>query len=97
MTELRLRIYEIRAGELEEWIDEWARLVVPLRRRHGFDVLGAWVDDEQETFAWLLGRDDYDAANRAYYESAERKAIEPDPARHIAQARELRVRALPLD
>lgn len=96
--ELRLRIYEIRRGEMDAWIEEWSREVLPLRRRFGFDVLGAWASDEDDAFTWLLAHDgDYEAADRAYYESDERKAIDPDPARHIAAARQLRVRPIPLD
>ena len=97
--ELRLRIYAIKPGELEEWIAEWRAHVLPLRRRHGFEVLGAWVSDESSTFTWLLGYDGpegIEAANESYYQSPERLAIDPDPARHIAAARQLAVRALDL-
>lgn len=81
---------------MREWLEEWRQNVLPLRRRFGFDVLGAWVSES--TFVWLLGHDaDYDAADRAYYESDERRALDPDPARHIAEPRELRVRPVPLD
>ena len=99
--QLVLRIYTIRPGELDEWLEEWRDHVVPLRRSVGFEVLGAWVSEtgpeESATFAWLLGYDgpgDLDAANAAYYDSPERQALEPDPARHIAEARQLSVRAV---
>ena len=95
--ELVLRIYTINAGEMEEWVAEWRAQVLPLRRRLGFEVLGAWVSDETTTFTWLLGYDGPDgieAANAAYYDSPERAALDPDPARHIAEARQLPVRAL---
>jgi hypothetical protein len=103
-VELLLRIYTIRPGELDEWLREWREHVVPLRRSVGFEVLGAWVSEgaaaEAATFTWLLGYDgpgDIDAANAAYYDSPERAAVEPDPARHIAEARQLRVRAVDLE
>lgn len=99
MMELVLRIYTIRLGELEEWIAEWREHVLPIRRRLGFEVLGAWVSDEESTFTWLLGYDGpegIEAANAAYYDSPERAALDPDPARHIAEARQLPVRALDL-
>jgi hypothetical protein len=99
--ELLLRIYTIRPGELDEWLREWREHVVPLRRAVGFELLGAWVSesgaDEAATFTWLLGYDgpgDIEAANAAYYDSPERRALEPDPARHIAEARQLHVRAV---
>ena len=97
--ELVLRIYTIRPGELDDWVDEWRTHVLPLRRRLGFEVLGAWVSNRECTFTWLLGYDGPDgieAANAAYYESPERAALDPDPARHIAEARQLPVRALDL-
>jgi hypothetical protein len=92
--EFRLRIYEVRQGEMSAWIDEWSRLIRPLREQLGFRVLGAWADDESNTFVWLLGYDGpegYDNADAAYYSSPERAAIEPDPARHLASTRQLKV------
>lgn len=82
--EWQLRIYRIREGELDDWVAEWTTHVEPLRRRFGFHVLGPWV--EGPTFVWLLGyagSDGFAAANERYYASAERKAVDPDPARHI--------------
>jgi hypothetical protein len=87
--EWQLRIYTIRAGELDEWIHEWRTHVAPLRRRLGFEVLGPWVDHNAGTFVWLLGyaaEDGFAAADARYYDSPERRAIEPDPARHIENA-----------
>jgi hypothetical protein len=84
--EWQLRIYTIREGEFDEWVQEWSAHVAPLRRGLGFDVLGPWVDREQRTFVWLLGYDreeGFAAADERYYASEERHAIDPDPARHI--------------
>jgi hypothetical protein len=92
--EYRLRIYEVKQGELQDWIDEWRRLIRPLREQLGFRVVGAWVDDEANTFVWLLsygGPEGYEAADAAYYASPERAAIDPDPARHLASTRQLKV------
>jgi hypothetical protein len=84
--EAQLRIYTVKAGELDEWIAEWSREVAPLRRRFGFRVLGPWVDEETSTFVWLLeydGEDGFAAADARYYASDERRALAPDPARHL--------------
>lgn len=97
--QLVLRIYTIKPGELDDWVEEWRAHVLPLRLRLGFTVLGAWVSEEESTFTWLLGYDGPDgleAANAAYYDSPERAALDPDPARHIAEARQLAVQALDL-
>ncbi len=69
--ELVLRIYTIKPGEMDDWIEEW--------RAH------------------FLRTEGLAAANAAYYDSPERAALDPDPARHIAGARQLTVRALELE
>lgn len=95
--ELVLRIYEIRQGEMEAWLAEWREHVLPLRRKLGFELIGAWVSDEESTFTWILGWDgpgELARANAAYYALPERAALDPDPARHIATARQLAVRAV---
>jgi len=35
------------------WLEEWRRLIAPLRRRHGFEILGAWTT-EPDKFVWIL-------------------------------------------
>ncbi len=95
--ELYLRIYTIRPGAMEAWLAEWREHVVPLRRAVGFTVFGAWVSEQASTFTWLIGYDGpegFQEANAAYYASPERKAVDPDPGRHIAEARELPVREI---
>ena len=73
---LQLGVYETEPGRLDDFVDEWRRLVVPLRRRFDFEVLEAWANEEDDTFAWPLAYDgdDVAAADAAYYASAERKA-----------------------
>lgn len=73
---------------MRDWLDEWSRLIRPLRLRYGFEIHGPWIDEEQNQFIWILHHDGpgtYEAANTAYYEAAERKAMSPDPARHLAR------------
>ena len=81
-----LRLYTIKDGELDRWVAEWREHVLPLRRAHGFDVLGPWIISRENRFVWIIGHDDFEAANDAYYESPERQAVDPDPARHVAEA-----------
>jgi hypothetical protein len=70
---------------MEAWLEEWHEHVRRLRLAAGFSVLGPWVGDDGETFAWILGHDgDFEAADEAYYASDERRALDPDPARHLA-------------
>jgi hypothetical protein len=94
MMEYRLRIYEVKQGEMAAWVDEWSRLIRPLREQFGFRVLGAWAGEESNTFVWLLGydgADSYEAADAVYYTSPERAAFDPDPARHLVSTQQLAV------
>jgi hypothetical protein len=87
-VEYQLRIYTIREGEMDAWVREWRDHIEPLRKRFGFDVIGPWVITDENRFCWILGysgADGWHAANEAYYASADRSAVDPDPARHIAR------------
>jgi hypothetical protein len=87
-VEYQLRMYMVRPGEMPEWISEWHHHVAPLRRKFGFEILGPWVIEEEDRFVWILGYNGeagWAAADTAYYESEERRTIEPDPARHLAR------------
>ncbi len=92
--EVRLRDYRIRPGQMDAWIAGWKSGVVPVRHEFGFEVLGAWVDRENDRFIWLLGysgSDGFDAANDRYYASEQRSSVSPDPAELIEEARETMV------
>ena len=84
--QFQLRMYRIRAGALGEFVREWQEHVRPLRLRFGFSVIGPWVVEEEGRFVWILGHDgDFAAADASYYTSVERAALDPDPARHVAE------------
>jgi hypothetical protein len=86
-VKLQLRTYTIQPGALEQFVTEWQTQLVPLRERMGFRVLEAYTVRATNQFVWLVGFDgeDWDAADRAYFEGPERKAMEPNPARLIAR------------
>lgn len=87
-SSMQLRIYTINRGRLDDFVDAWRKGVVPLREKFGFKVEGAWVIRERNEFVWLIsyeGPGDWEAAEEAYYASAQRAAVEPDPAQYIAQ------------
>ena len=84
----QLRMYTIKPGEMASWLEEWGRLVAPLRHRSGFEILGAWTT-ESDQFVWILryqGPKTWEEADAAYYASPERTQMQPDPARHIAKS-----------
>ncbi len=86
---LQLRIYTINKGEMEQFIREWDEKIRPLREKIGFRVYGAWTSDSTNQFIWLMGydgTDTWEVKDGAYFNSPERKAMQPDPARHIARS-----------
>lgn len=79
--EYELRIYRVQAGRMAEFV-ELFRQVADARRAHGFEVLGPWITDD-DGFIWITGyggEDGFEAAVKRYYDSPERKAIQPEPA-----------------
>ena len=93
----QLRIYTIKAGDMGDWIAEWRHSIAPLRRTHGFDVVNGWTVEGEDKFIWILRYDgprSWKEADAAYYASPERKAMQPDPARHIAKAERLMMRSV---
>jgi hypothetical protein len=60
----QLRIYQIQEGALEGFVDEWRENVAPLRRRFGFEIVGAWAVQEASQFVWIIGHDDFAGADK---------------------------------
>jgi hypothetical protein len=84
----QLREYGIEEGRLDEFVREWRERVLPLRVSMGFSVLGPWIERDASRFVWIVGFDgDIEEANAAYYASDERQAMQPDPARFVADRR----------
>ena len=83
----QIREYTVKSGEMADWVAEWRSLVVPLRRKFGFQIVGAWTVDGTDQFVWIItydGPKSWEQADADYYQSPERKALDPDPARHLA-------------
>lgn len=85
----QLRSYRVQEGSLLQFVQEWRQGVVPLRRRLGFRVEGAWTMEEESRFVWIISlegtRADFEERDAAYYGSEERKSLQPDPARLLEQ------------
>ncbi len=83
----QLRMYKAKEGELDAFIDEWREQIVPIRRKFGFRVEGAWCIRSTSEFIWIIsydGAEGFEARDSAYYASPERMAVSPGPARHLA-------------
>src|SRR5690242_6504164 len=88
VVKLQIREYTVKPGEMQEWLSEWRSKILPLRQSFGFEVLGAWTVDGTDQFIWIIsykGPKSWEKANDDYYSSPERKAMDPDPARHLAK------------
>ena len=92
----QLRDYDVKPGVFDEFIAEWAANIVPLRRKFGFQVLAAWTSRDHTRFVWILARDDFETADRAYYASPERANLTPDITRHLARIDTTLLDAVPL-
>jgi hypothetical protein len=89
-----LREYTIEEERLDDFVSEWRAQVLPLRLAMGFNVLGPWIEREASRFVWIVGYDgDLEKANRAYYDCEERRAMSPDPARLVVEARTISLEA----
>lgn len=82
MTTTQLRDYKVAEGKWDEFIAAWTAQVPPLRAARGFTI-EAWASAEVGRLVWFLsypgGVEEFEAADRAYYNSPERLAFTPDP------------------
>src|SRR3989441_9836163 len=92
----QLRMYTIKEGKMAEWVAGWTRGGLPLRRKFGFRVDGAWVVPGGNRFIWIRsydGPDGFEATDSAYSDSSARKSMKPEPAPLTAKAQSCFVRA----
>lgn len=79
---VQVRMYVIKEGMLEAFVQLFDEQVVPVRRRFGFTVVGAWTVPEERRFIWVAGYDgpgSIEEADERYYASPDRLAIDPSP------------------
>jgi hypothetical protein len=83
----QLRDYRIVEGALDQFVEEWGERLAPIRRDIGFSIDGAWTVPDESRFVWLLTHpgdwDAFEVADRRYFDSPLRTALDPDPARLI--------------
>ena len=96
----QLRVYRIEPGRMADFVAAWQAGVVPLRRRFGFEIEGAWTGagESSDQFCWVVrfdGEGTFEAADRAYYASDERRQLADDPARFIVDQEHTMIVPLP--
>jgi hypothetical protein len=65
---------------METFVAVFTEQLVPLRKRFGFEVVGAWVLRDSNEFVWIVRHpEDFAAAETAYYAAPERAAVQPPP------------------
>src|SRR2546422_11238288 len=84
----QLRLYTIERGRLDDFARAWRQGVSPLRLKRGFQIPAAWSIKQTNQFVWIVGYEGpetFEAKDSAYYASAERAALQPDPRPWIAR------------
>jgi hypothetical protein len=78
----------VKPNQMERFIAAWERGVVPVRELYGFRVLAAWRSEDDAEFGWLVaydGEGHFETAERLYYDSPERAALDEDPVQYLAK------------
>lgn len=91
---IQLRLYTIDKGRLDDFAKAWRAGVYPLRLKMGDQIPFAATIPATNQFVWLLmndGRESWEQKEAAYYASAERKQLSPDPAQWIARPEQFMV------
>lgn len=78
----QLRDYRVDPARWDEFIAAWTAQVPPLRATRGFTI-EAWAAPEVGRLLWFLSYPGdvaaFEEADRAYYDSPERREFSPDP------------------
>ena len=85
MRTLQLRTYQLEPALADAFVAWWSATMPALRKRFGFTIPFAYLDEQGGLFVWGLelagDRQAFLAAEQAYNESPERKQLKlPDPA-----------------
>ena len=85
--EYQIRRYRVDAENMATFVAAWKSGVKPLRERFGFEIVAAFATKDE--FTWILAHETFEAADQAYYESEQRRGLEPDPARYLREGTEV--------
>jgi heme-degrading monooxygenase HmoA len=75
----QLRRYQVKPGAMEAFVELWEHGIVAVRELYGFTVVAAWRSDDDAEFGWVVGHvgsGSFEAAEKAYYASPERAALD---------------------
>ena len=86
MSGVQLRRYEIKAGQMDTFVEAWHG-ILPVREKYGFSIVCAFVNADDNEFTWVVRHDgDFAQAEKDYYAAPERAALPANPADFVAAA-----------
>jgi hypothetical protein len=91
---VQLRLCTIDKGRLDDFARAWHAGVYPLRLKMGYRIPFAATIPATNQFVWLVaydGPESWEAKEAAYYASAARTQLSPDPAQWIARPEQMMV------
>jgi NIPSNAP len=84
-----MRIYTVNGGMMDTYLELFNKQIVPNHRKHGIQIIGAWVDRKQNEVIWIRVFDSREERKRkldVYEKSKERDDVFPIAAYHMAKA-----------
>jgi hypothetical protein len=96
----QIRIYTINRGKMDEFVQVWRQGIAPIRQKIGFEIVGAWVNKDTNQFIWLIsysGEEEWVVKDGEYFNSSDRKKLNPDPASLIARSEQYFVDPVDID
>ena len=67
---------------MDAFVRVFREQIIPARLALGFRIDGAWRDDDEGVFAWVVsyeGPDSWEEREAAYYASPQRAGMDPQP------------------
>lgn len=81
----QVRIYTIKAGRMEAWLEQFDRLV-PMFAKARITVRASWAELEEDRFGWLRTFDDGDmeGSRKRFSELPEWQAVQDQATSFVA-------------
>ncbi len=90
----QLRIYKIKPGRMDDWMNFFNNKVVPLHRKFGIPARIGWINEADSEFIWVRdfsGETPIEEQERNYVTSEERQRVIGDEAKQYIESAVVRV------
>jgi hypothetical protein len=84
----QLRIYTVNRGMMDQWVQHFKEVSVPMHEKHGMEIEGPWVNEDKNQFIWIRNfadADDMKAKLKARDASPEWKAVVDHSRSYLAR------------